>query len=48
MKIRFTNLLKEIHNLPLKKQEIILGERLKEWQGNIRQVDDILVIGIKF
>ena len=48
MKKRFTNLLKEVHSLPLKEQKNIIEKRLKEWQGNLRQVDDILIIGIKF
>jgi ligand-binding sensor domain-containing protein/serine phosphatase RsbU (regulator of sigma subunit) len=47
MNKNFKNLLLEIHQRPLDKQKKILEERLDQWQGNIDQVDDILVLGIK-
>jgi hypothetical protein len=31
----------------MEQQKIILAERLDEWRGEIEQIDDILVIGIK-
>lgn len=43
----FRNLLIEINDFPMKDQKEILSETLKSWQGDIPQVDDILVIGLK-
>ncbi len=42
----FIALLKEIYNLPAEKQKAILLETLKKWQGNAKQIDDIIVLGI--
>lgn len=36
-----------IHQLPLKEQKYHLEDTLKKWQGNLEQVDDVTVIGIK-
>lgn len=43
----FRKLLLEIHQQPMEKQEKILHEEMKNWQGEVEQVDDILVIGLK-
>jgi len=43
----FKNLLIEIHKLPLPEQKKILEKKFKEWKGEIEQIDDILVLGIK-
>lgn len=43
----FRNLLFEIHSKTMKEQKEILGLFLKKWQGNIEQVDDIIVMGFK-
>ncbi|MGZ4090230.1 MAG: tetratricopeptide repeat protein [Bacteroidia bacterium] len=40
-------LLLNIHLLPVKEQENILSHKLDEWRGELEQVDDILVVGIK-
>ena len=29
-------------------QKVVLNDRLKEWMGENEQVDDILVMGLKF
>ncbi len=39
--------LSSISHLPLKEQELYLEKTLKDWQGNLEQVDDVTVIGIK-
>lgn len=39
--------LSSMHDLPLKEQEIYLDKTFKEWQGDLEQVDDVTVIGIK-
>jgi serine phosphatase RsbU (regulator of sigma subunit) len=44
---RFRHLLLTIHNLPLEKQKQYLDDSIEEWIGDLEQIDDILVIGIK-
>jgi len=44
---RFRHLLLTIHQLPLAKQREYLEDSIEEWRGNLEQIDDILVIGIK-
>ena len=43
--------LKEIslsgHTLPMKKQLALLDQQIEEWKGQLEQVDDILIIGIR-
>lgn len=47
MRKRFRNLLREIHILPMEKQLLELKRSLRQWQGEQRQVDDILVLGVR-
>lgn len=44
---RLQQTLLEIQSFSMEKQGVILKETLQNWQGDIEQVDDILVIGIK-
>ncbi len=44
---RFRKLLMEIHMLPMPEQKNELNKRFEEWRGNIEQIDDILIAGIK-
>jgi len=44
----FKNFLTTIADKPMEKQKQLLDQNLQEWQGYHHQVDDILVIGIKF
>jgi len=44
---RFKKLLFDIHQHPLQKQQYILEETMSKWQGNNKQIDDILVIGVQ-
>jgi serine phosphatase RsbU (regulator of sigma subunit) len=44
---RFKNLLLEIHQKPMEEQKSILRKTINEWTKNTRQIDDILVIGLK-
>jgi serine phosphatase RsbU (regulator of sigma subunit) len=44
----FKRLLLKNSQLPLENQHQILSEILEEWMGNISQVDDICVMGIRF
>lgn len=43
----FKKLLLSIHQKPMKEQERILEETFKNWKGDLEQIDDILVIGIR-
>jgi len=36
-----------IHKQPLEKQRILLNDEIENWKGNLAQVDDILIMGIK-
>ncbi len=40
-------MLLETSNLPMQEQEKILGSTIENWKGNLEQVDDILIIGIR-
>jgi serine phosphatase RsbU (regulator of sigma subunit) len=44
----FRSMLTKNVNLPMKRQQEILDKTITEWTGNSDQIDDILVIGIKF
>ncbi|MBL7892818.1 MAG: tetratricopeptide repeat protein [Bacteroidia bacterium] len=43
----FKNLLLKIHLESMEKQKWLLHETINEWMGNEKQIDDMLVIGIK-
>jgi serine phosphatase RsbU (regulator of sigma subunit) len=45
--INFRKLLLEIQDRPMEKQKAILEERLAAWQGEVEQIDDILVLGFR-
>ncbi len=47
MSKKFKELLMEIHKKPMEEQKEILTKRNLEWRGEIEQVDDIIVIGIR-
>lgn len=44
---RFKELLLRIHNLTMQEQKEILNQEFNQWKGNLEQVDDVLVIGIR-
>lgn len=43
----FKELLFNIHNLSLDKQQVKLSEKFDSWKGNYAQIDDVLVIALK-
>ncbi len=44
---RLRDLLQTIHDQPLEQQQHVLAGTLSDWMGNGRQIDDILVLGVK-
>ena len=44
---RFRHTLLTIHNMPAVKQKLFLNENIDNWMGDLEQVDDILLIGVK-
>ncbi len=46
--VPFKKLLLEISKKPLSRQKEILENTIEEWKGELEQVDDILVIGLRF
>ncbi len=44
----FKKKLLEIHHYPLNEQKRLLNEEFYSWKGKIEQIDDVLVMGIKF
>ncbi|NJL13454.1 MAG: hypothetical protein HC913_10905 [Microscillaceae bacterium] len=47
MRRRFKELLYEIHAEPMSYQKDILHRKLLDWMGTQKQMDDILIIGIR-
>jgi serine phosphatase RsbU (regulator of sigma subunit) len=45
---QFKELLKNIHRKPLADQKKILESEYKAWKNNMDQIDDILIMGIRF
>ncbi|UCG28498.1 MAG: SpoIIE family protein phosphatase, partial [Bacteroidales bacterium] len=45
---KFKQLLTDIHREPINEQKEILEKKHEEWKGNMVQIDDILVLGIRF
>ncbi|MFM2017304.1 MAG: hypothetical protein RL007_960 [Bacteroidota bacterium] len=40
-------LLSSIHSLPMKEQNVLLSEKFHSWKGELEQLDDILIAGIR-
>ena len=45
---KFRNLLFENHKLSMEEQRDILDKTIEDWRGETKQIDDILVIGLRF
>jgi len=45
---RFSELISEIHHLPLSEQLNIIQKTFSQWKGTQEQTDDVLVIGIRY
>jgi len=46
MSSKFIELLESYHEVPMGEQRELLERKMKEWIGDMRQVDDMLVIGV--
>ncbi len=44
---RFKELLLSISDKPMQEQQQILNKEFENWRGNIEQIDDMLVVGVK-
>jgi len=44
---QFRELLLSLHHLPANKQKDILGKKFYEWKGDLDQVDDVLIFGLR-
>ena len=44
----FEQFLSSIHSQPVDEQWKLIGEDFSKWKGDYKQIDDVLVIGIKF
>lgn len=44
---KLSQLLEEIHHLPMPKQQQLLEERFEQWKGENPQTDDVMVCGVK-
>lgn len=44
---RFRAMLKKIHTKPVVEQQEIVEKQLKSWKGNLEQIDDIVVMGVR-
>ncbi|MBE9468882.1 MAG: SpoIIE family protein phosphatase [Bacteroidetes bacterium] len=47
MSKKFKQLLTEINNKPMSEQHDILDSTIDNWRGDIEQIDDIIIIGLK-
>ena len=45
---KFKEMLLQINKHPMKKQSELLSEMMESWKGDLQQVDDILVMGVRF
>jgi serine phosphatase RsbU (regulator of sigma subunit) len=43
----FRELLLSVQNIPMKAQKLLLENNLKNWMGDMEQIDDILVVGLR-
>jgi len=44
---QFSRLLLDIQHLTMKEQEVVLDISFEDWRGDHKQVDDVLVIGVR-
>ncbi len=47
MSLNFKKMILEMQSVPMKEQGVAMGKVLSEWMGDLDQIDDILVMGIR-
>lgn len=45
---RFKQLLLDIQEKPMKEQGEILDKEIDDWRGDVEQIDDVIIIGVRF
>ncbi len=45
---RFVDLLKKIYRKPMSEQHKIIYDTFEEWKGDFKQIDDVLVMGVRY
>lgn len=45
---QFRDVLLEISELEVSKQQEILNQKFEDWKGDLMQIDDVLIVGVKF
>jgi hypothetical protein len=45
---QFREFLLKIHNEELQQQKQMLDDNLVAWRGKLKQLDDVLVMGVRF
>lgn len=48
MKKRFATLLKSVQDLPMDEQKTKLLQKFEDWKGPLNQVDDVLLVGLRY
>jgi serine phosphatase RsbU (regulator of sigma subunit) len=44
---RFRKMLLEVHTLPLEQQQQAILNQFVDWKGNLEQIDDIVIMGVR-
>ena len=47
MTLNFKKMILEMQSVPMKEQGVAMGKVLSDWMGNLDQIDDILVMGLR-
>lgn len=44
---RFKQLLQSVQDKPMEKQKVIIEEEFESWRGDIEQIDDVCIVGVR-
>lgn len=44
---KMKTILMEIHQLPLEEQKVVLNSKFEKWKGNLEQIDDVCIVGVR-
>ena len=45
---KLNEFIKSVSSMPLVKQAELFGKNFEDWKGNLEQIDDVCIIGLKF